>query len=83
MWWVDWIDSFCPKLRYFTDKNEPKGGPFGPFWPVKYLGFGPKLSFQSTHHTFLESRHPEVTKKSIICFVPQVEPKKVSVHKLL
>ena len=27
VWWVVRIGSFCPKLRYFTDQNGPKGGP--------------------------------------------------------
>ena len=38
------------------------GLPLGPFWSVKYLNFGQKLPIWTTHHTFLESRHPEVTK---------------------
>ena len=25
LWWVFWIGSSCPKLRYFTDQNGPKG----------------------------------------------------------
>ena len=37
---------------------------FGPFWSVKYLNFGQKLPIRTAHHTFLESRHPEVTKNS-------------------
>ena len=45
------------------------GPPFGPFWSVKYLNFGQKLPIQTTHHTFLESRHPEVT-KIYIMFCP-------------
>ena len=24
LWWAVLIGSFCPKLRYFTDQNEPK-----------------------------------------------------------
>ena len=35
--------------------------PFGSFWSVKYLNFGQKLPIQTAYHTFLESRHPEVT----------------------
>ena len=38
------------------------GAPFGTFWSVKYLNFGQKLLIWTIHHTFLESRHPEVTK---------------------
>ena len=51
------------------------GPPFGPFWSVKYLNVGQKLSIWTAHHTFLESRHPEVTKKPFM-FCPQEEPKK-------
>ena len=36
--------------------------PFGLFWSVKYLNFWLKLPTQAGHHTFAESRHPEVTK---------------------
>ena len=36
--------------------------PFGPFWSVKYLNFWQKLSIQTVHHTFLESRRAVVTK---------------------
>ena len=35
---------------------------FGSFWYVKYLNFGQKLPIRTANHTFLESRHPEVTK---------------------
>ena len=38
------------------------GPPFDPFWPLKYLNFWLKLPIQTAQHTFLESRHPEVTK---------------------
>ena len=34
----------------------------GLFWSVKYLNFGQKLPIRRAHHTFLERRHPEVTK---------------------
>ena len=36
--------------------------PFGPFWSVKYVVFGKNLPIRTARHTFLESRHPEVTK---------------------
>ena len=39
VWWVTRIGSFCPKLRYFTDQNRPKGwqheNEFWPFWNIK------------------------------------------------
>ena len=32
-WCVVQIGSFCPKLRYFSDQNGPKGGPHqNKFW---------------------------------------------------
>ena len=36
--------------------------PFGSFWSGKYFNFGQKLPIRTAHHTFPESRHPEVTK---------------------
>ena len=35
---------------------------FGPFWSVKYLNFLSKATDSDSSYTFLESRHPEVTK---------------------
>ena len=47
-------------------------------WSVKYLNIRQKLPIWTPHHTFLESRHPKVSKNSINMFVPQEMPKKVS-----
>ena len=58
------------------------GPPFGPFWSVKYLNFGQKLPIRTTHHTFLESRHPEVTKNPYYVLSPKWSQKKVSAHGL-
>ena len=49
------------------------GHSFGLFWSVKYLNFGQKLPIRTAHHTFLESRHPEVTKNSYYVLIPQGE----------
>ena len=50
----------------FVFKNSQNlfwcGPPFGPFWFVKHLNFWQKLPIRTMHHTFLEIRHPEVTK---------------------
>ena len=43
---------------------------FGPLWSVKYLNFAQKLPIQIAHHTFLESRHPEVTKNPYCVLSP-------------
>ena len=43
------------------------GVTFGPFWSVKYLNLSQKLPIRTAHHTFPESRHPEVTKN--LCYV--------------
>ena len=46
-----------------TSQNSFSCGPlFGLFWSVKYLNFGQKVTIRTTHDTFLESRHTEVTK---------------------
>ena len=51
----------------YSQNSFSCGPPFGPFWSVKYFNFGQKLPIQPTHHTFLQSRHPEVTKNP--CYV--------------
>ena len=53
---------------------------FGPFWSVKYLNFGQKLPIWTVHHTFLESRHPEVTKNPYYILSPKGSSRKVSAH---
>ena len=58
------------------------GLPFDPFWPVKYLSFGKKLSIRSIHHTFLESRQAEVTKNPYYVLSPEGSQKKVSAYGL-
>ena len=44
---------------------------FGPFWSVKYLHFGQKLPIRTAHHTFIELRHPEVTKNPYFVLCPE------------
>ena len=56
--------------------------PFGPFWSAKYLNFGQKLPIRTTHQTFLESRHPEVTKNPYHVLSPEWSQRGVSVHGL-
>ena len=55
---------------------------FGPFWSVKYLNFGQKLPIRSAYHTFLESRHPEATRKSYYVLSLEGSQKKISSHEL-
>ena len=57
--------------------------PFGLFWSVKYLNFEEKLQIRAAHHTFIESRHPEVTKNPYYAFFPKGRQKKVSSHGLI
>ena len=66
-----------------NSQNSLSCGPtFGPFWSVNYLNFGQKLPSSIAHHTFLESRHPEVTKNLYYVLFPQGNQKKVSAHEL-
>ena len=37
---------------------------------VKYLNFGQKLLIRTTHQTFIERRHPDVTKNPCYVFPP-------------
>ena len=50
--------------------------PFGPFWSVKHLNFWQKLPIRTAHHTFLESRHPEVTKNLYYVLSPKMSKKR-------
>ena len=56
--------------------------PFGPFWSLKYLSFGKKLPIRTTHHTFIESRHPDTTKNRCYVLYPMGSQKKVSADRL-
>ena len=58
------------------------GPPIGPFWSVKHLNFAQKLPIQPTDHTFLERRHPEVTKNQYYALSPGWSQKNVSAHGL-
>ena len=64
-------------IEFENTQNSFSCGPsFGPFWSVKYLNFGQKLPIWTTHHTFLESRHPEVTKNPCYVLSPVGSKKK-------
>ena len=77
------IELFVTFIFVFEiSRNSFSCGPsFGPFWSVKYLNFGQKLQIWTTHHTFLESRHPEVAKNSYYVLSPEESQKMVSTHK--
>ena len=64
----------------FVFENSPnsfsRGRPFGPFWSIKYLNFGQKLPIRTTHHTFSESKHAEVTKNQYYALSPVGSQKK-------
>ena len=53
------------------------GLPFDPFWHVKCLNFGQKLSIGSTPPFILECRYPEVTKNPYYVLSPKRNQKKV------
>ena len=50
--------------------------PFGPFWSVKYLNFRRNLPIQTANHTFLENKHPEVTKNLYYVSFPKESQRK-------
>ena len=78
------VYAVCNIHFYIWKSQNPFtfGPPFGPFWSVKYLNFGQKSPIQSTHHTFLESRHPENTKNPYYVLSSEWSQKKVSAHGL-
>ena len=54
-----------------SQNSFSRGPPFGTFWSVKYPNFRQKLLIQIAYHTFLERRHPEVTKSSYYVLPPR------------
>ena len=48
-----------------------------------YISFGQKLPIRTAHHTFLESRHPEVNKNPYYILFPEGSQKKSSAHVLI
>ena len=65
-----------------TQNSFSCGLHFGPFWSVKYLNFEKKLPIWTAHHTFLESKHPEVTTNPYHILFLEGSQKKVSTHGL-
>ena len=58
---------------------------WSPLWSIlawKIPQFGQKLPIRITHHTFLESGHPEVTKNAYYDLFPEGSQRKVSTHGL-
>ena len=55
------------------------------FWSilVSIIPFEQKLLIRTAHHTFLESRHPEVTKNPYYVLSPKGSQKKVSANGLI
>ena len=67
------------KIHFPCAPPSPSPPPLGLFSSIKYLNFGQKLRI----HTFLESRHPEVTKKLYNVLFPKGNHKKISGHGLI
>ena len=58
---------------------------WSPYWSIlvcKIPQFWARLPIQTMHHTFLESRHPEVTKNPYYVLSREWSQKKVSAHGL-
>ena len=53
------------------------------FWLLKYLNFGQKLPIWAAHYTFLESRHPEVTKNPYYILPHKENQKRALAHGLM
>ena len=67
--WAIFESTFWTLFQTFTFAFEESqnsflcGSPCDPFWSAKFLNIGQKLPIRTFHHIFLESRHPEYTKK--------------------
>ena len=79
-----WLQLFITFIFVFANSHSlfSWGPPFVPFWSVKCLNFGQKLPTRTAHHTFLESRYPEVTKNPYYVLSHEGHQKKVSAHGL-
>ena len=53
------------------------------FWSIKYLSFEQKIPIRTSHHAFLESRHPKVTKNPYYILYPKGSQKELSAHGLI
>ena len=60
----------------------PCGPFFGPFWSVKHLNFEQTLPIWTAHHTFPESKHPEVTKNPYHILSLEGSQKNVAAYEL-
>ena len=65
-----------------TQNSFPCGPISRPFWSAKHCNFGNKLPIRTTHLTFLELRHPEITKNPCYVLSSEGSQKKVSAHEL-
>ena len=75
--------QMTPFFSYAFSVLTVCSGPlFGPFWSVKYLNFGQKLPIRKAHQTFLESRHPDVTKNPYHVLSHEWSQKNVSAYGL-
>ena len=63
-------------IRFYITKWSKFIFMWSPLWSVKYLNFGQNLPIQTAHHTFRESRHPEVTKNRYYVLSPKVAKKR-------
>ena len=71
-------------FAFENSQNSFSCGPlFGPFVSGKYFNSGKKLPIQTTYHTFLERRQPEVTQNLYYVLPRKGSQKKVSTHGLL
>ena len=76
--WSSTFSGLIPVIFVFENsQNSFSCGPiFGPFWSVKYLHFGQKLPIWTAHHTYLESRHPEVCENEYYVLSPKGSQKR-------
>ena len=74
--------TFSTRTVFVFEKSQNSfycsPSPFVPFWSALYLNLVQKLPIWIAHHTFLKSRHPEVTKKPYYVFPPREAKKGIS-----
>ena len=64
--------TVCNVFVFENSQNSFSCGTLsGQFWSVKYISFWQKVPIQTAHQTFLEVRHPEVTKNTDYILSPE------------
>ena len=77
---MDSLWTITPKGNMETKQMTLPPPPFPHFF---HLNFGQTQPIRATHHTLLESRHPEVTKNPYYALFPEGSQKSISLWPII